>query len=1166
MNLKNHKNRKFLLLIVLLVLLTLNLSMFFLKKEQNSIITKKQEKIKLFVAQESDTTEWFIESHTEEWLENGDFENDDEEWEKSEEGDESDVDAYISDGEAHYKVLGDSGQFSLIVDPSNQTELNKWKRSVNPDYLLYPHFNEINSSGFHVSHLWDENVADGQDENAPSVRWNRTVTLPIDISNYIIISASVEAKFNATVQAKDREGGGIEVPGDATDGGGVDIYQNDTLDHAIFSVEISNLNNDYNYLLASNETRYLGDDDVIGDWDNITDTPMKNNVDEGLLITQLTSVLNDDPSHRSFLVFLGIDIICADNDYGNDVDNWKSLIIRSLNLTFSYEKKIEKHTSISWEQEGDEISGKNVEITGAVLNFDYKVNNDWPSASPNSEIRILINDKEHSETIELIEGETSFEEIDKDGFDVADLISKDKDISLEIQVYIADSFSLDKDITISIDEISLEISYDLLIAPEQSILFQILLIIAIVAGGCLASYLVYYQRVLKYPKSVRKIRKYRRTLKKSKSPNVSIISREKSFNSIYAEEIDKFTGLLKGKALTKTTTKDKMVAKSIEMSSNNRSEKSLRKKINNKPKENLRDKKFSLLIIILCSSLFLNILILPLNANLSTRAEETQLKSISLAQDSDAGEWFIESHTEEWLENGDFEDDDEKWESSKGGDKSDVDTEISNGEAKYRISGDSGEFSFIIDTSKPEWNVVEWNKWKASPKRENWLLPHYYEVNSSGFHISHNWIEGSGGIEDDNTPSIYWKRNVTLPVDMSDYIITSASINAEFNATVEAIGAGALPYEGGIDVPGDETSSGGGNPQNDTLDYARFSVEISPLDDEKYNFKYLIAHNRTIYLGDDDNANINREDNLTDTPFTSKANENLLKAYLTSLLDKDPLHRSFNIILGIDIFCADNYVVNDQDNWKSLIIRSLNLTFSYEKKINQLTTVSWEQEGEEISGRNIDITDAELNFDYKINEEWNENLSPNSEIVILINDKEHTETIELSEAETSFEEASDEGFDVTDLIKKDKDITLTIQIFIADEFGLDHPITISIDDVSLEISYDVLIPPEQSLLFQILFIIACVGAGCIAGYLVYYKRVLKYPKPVRKVRKYRKKLRKIKIPNIPIVNREDAFNELYATELGNTAIFLKEKPSKQIDTKDKIINKPLETPNDKTDS
>jgi len=83
----------------------------------------------------------------------------------------------------------------------------------------------------------------------------------------------------------------------------------------------------------------------------------------------------------------------------------------------------------------------------------------WPSVSLNSEIRILIINNQHSETIKLSSATTSFQEAKSDGFDVSSLILKGINISLSLQVFLADNFALNRIITISIDDVYLDISY-----------------------------------------------------------------------------------------------------------------------------------------------------------------------------------------------------------------------------------------------------------------------------------------------------------------------------------------------------------------------------------------------------------------------------------------------------------------------------------------------------------------------------------------------------------------------------------------------------------------------------------------------------------------------------------------------------------------------------------
>ncbi len=464
------------------------------------------------------------ESYTEQWLGNPTFDSPIEPWFLLEEGDLSDVQATTSQNQGNLGVLGEAREFSLVVDPSNAIELAKWETFKKSEFDLYPHSHGINSSGFYTSHFWKESGG-GQDENTPAVRWKRNITMDVEMSDYIITSASIEAQFNATVQAKTLTNGGIEVPNDYTSdemGGS----QNDTLDHARFSVEISNLECTKKFELAHNQTRYLGDDDVIGTWDSLPDTPMTNNVDEEVLIAYLTSILDDDPFHKSFTIILGIDIYCADNYFSSDQDNWQSLIIRYLNLTFTYEKKIDQLTTVSWNQIGDKLNDRisdipnaTIDVKNATLNFRHKIDQTWSSSSPNSEIRIKIGNNKHTETIKLSSASTSFQEAKSGGFDVTSLILKDVNLSLSIQVFLADEFGLDRNITISIDDVYLYISYiiftpDTPLEPGPDLSWLIyLLIIAIIA---LITIFTLYQLHFKYPPMVRKTRKLRKKIRKGK--------------------------------------------------------------------------------------------------------------------------------------------------------------------------------------------------------------------------------------------------------------------------------------------------------------------------------------------------------------------------------------------------------------------------------------------------------------------------------------------------------------------------------------------------------------------------------------------------------------------------------------------------------------------------
>ncbi|KKL85346.1 hypothetical protein LCGC14_1955650, partial [marine sediment metagenome] len=189
--------------------------------------------------------------------------------------------------------------------------------------------------------------------------------------------------------------------------------------------------------------------------DVITDSPI-HSYGEDTIITALNSAFEKDPSHSNFTLTFGIDIYCEDN-WGGDRDIFNYIYIKDYNLTLTYERKTEKFTSIAWNQEGNNITGSNIQISEAKLLFKAKISQTWPTAlSPFSEIRILINDNLHPETIRLSSLNTTFDTV---LFDVTNLIIKGVNITPAIQVFIANTFTLDKNITITIDEVYLNISY-----------------------------------------------------------------------------------------------------------------------------------------------------------------------------------------------------------------------------------------------------------------------------------------------------------------------------------------------------------------------------------------------------------------------------------------------------------------------------------------------------------------------------------------------------------------------------------------------------------------------------------------------------------------------------------------------------------------------------------
>jgi hypothetical protein len=224
-----------------------------------------------------------------------------------------------------------------------------------------------------------------------------------------------------------------------------------------------------------------------------------------------------------------------------------------------------------------------------------------------------------------------------------------------------------------------------------------------------------------------------------------------------------------------------------------------------------------------------------------------------------------------------------------------------------------------------------------------------------------------------------------------------------------------------------------------------------------------------------------------------------------SAFEKDPSHSNFTITIGIDIYSEDNISGTDTDTYNSLRVTQCNFTFTYEKKIDKFSSVSWEQEGDIISGEDIQIKNAILSFKYKIDQDWPTQRSSFSELQVLINNNLNRETISLSDANSTLQDAKTGGFDVTSLILKDVNITVGIRIFIANTFSWKDNITISIDDVHLIITYIKLEPG-----FDALPLIIGLSIGMLILIIGYtsYQTHFKYPPMVRKMRKIRKKINK----------------------------------------------------------
>jgi hypothetical protein len=516
-----------------------------------------------------------------------------------------------------------------------------------------------------------------------------------------------------------------------------------------------------------------------------------------------------------------------------------------------------------------------------------------------------------------------------------------------------------------------------------------------------------------------------------------------------------------------------------------------------------------------------------------------------------------------WVNNSNFEEPVDPWFSSIDGDSSDALTSTSPNQANVQIIGETYEEQVLLNSATiSNWAAFNKTVLALEPQRGDVGGP-YYGLDSDGAWATHRWWEGESGGQPKNTPEMHWRTNVSLPVDMSDYIITSVNFSAIINASVDTY----------IDTPGDTLARAGVSiNQFEKYDYAQFYVEITTLNIDELN-TYRIAFNQTRMLGNEGLSLYDIEGLIG--VFEQQA---IIDA-LTNALAVDPGHNNFTVVIGIFMYCEDNNSGTDLDDWTELRFKNLNLTFSYVKKIDQFTSVSWNQDlnavNRTVNNSTIQITSANLSFKFKIDQNWTE-ASQNSQIRIYINDRKYERTISLIDYvySTEFQEAQIGGFDIVSKILPYEVFTLSIQVYLAEDFGLDHTITISVTDVYLSISWieswtDPTLPPNpEPWIFAALLALVSVATVGLGGYFIAYQRVLKYPRPVRKVRKFKRTLNRGSAPEVLIVSREVAFKKSYNKELRGTSKSLRLRTGgpKISNVREALKKKPETTVGTKIDS
>lgn len=493
------------------------------------------------------------------------------------------------------------------------------------------------------------------------------------------------------------------------------------------------------------------------------------------------------------------------------------------------------------------------------------------------------------------------------------------------------------------------------------------------------------------------------------------------------------------------------------------------------------------------------------------------------------------SGTKQWLNDSGFESPVSAWYSEAIGDKSDVNASISGGVANFIIRGEENQFNNISGTPID-------GEWTPGNESEISINPDNYGINNYGCWADHEYDESID--QSRNNPIIQWNRNITIPIDMSDYLITSAKVSAIVNGSADI----------NIETPSDTLfDDDEGDAYAAEYDHTRFYVLISDL--EKIE-QYEVAYNQTVDLGIGDHGRTGTggANDLDDINMTMIDEEDLV-FYLNRVLERD--HQNFKITLGTDIYCEDNYEYAERDTWYYLYIKACNLTFNYSKKINQFTSIKWKQDGQKISNISsypVVATSAKLNFQYRLDKNWSKTTSDqNSEINVFLNGIPYAIPIKLTNVNfTAFEEVT------IDLAPPSDSVNFTIELLLRETFNLDQPISFIFDNLTLDISYQIFEPDIPSggggggggrtVIRGTDYTPLVIGlvAGIIALIAVFtaYQKHYKYPPMVRKIRKIKKRIIKGKVINsLVVMSREKIANVNFRNQI---KLLEEEKvPSKQ---------------------
>lgn len=167
-------------------------------------------------------------------------------------------------------------------------------------------------------------------------------------------------------------------------------------------------------------------------------------------------------------------------------------------------------------------------------------------------LSLILNDLDFNKTVKNASvayrwafGQGEFLDSDNDGIYKVLLANLPEGThTLTISVYAGDDYDF-KRFVLTLNVIS---------HPENVLLFQILTVLSVITVLGVGGYLVAYQKVFKYPKTVRKIHKFKKSIKKGKDrPTVEIRSRKELIKKLYEKDLGSLS-----KSLEDRNNKDKL--------------------------------------------------------------------------------------------------------------------------------------------------------------------------------------------------------------------------------------------------------------------------------------------------------------------------------------------------------------------------------------------------------------------------------------------------------------------------------------------------------------------------------------------------------------------------------------------------------------------------------